>query len=91
MSSILFLCSGSCSFVLPKNYNFKYIDLQKGCYFGLIDIIGSVFKLGQKEDLDEWIKYKDQLVRLFTCMASTDCHIYGFKINNLQKMRYEYL
>lgn len=83
MSSILFLCSGSCAFVLPKNHNFKYIEIHKGCYFGLIDIIGSVFKLGQKEDLDEWMKYRSNLVRLFTCIAQTNCHIYSLNIGEL--------
>lgn len=83
MSSVLFLCSGSCALVLPKNHNFNYIELQKGCYFGLIDIIGCVFKLGHEEDLDEWLKYKSNLVRLFTCMAQTDCHIYSLNLTDL--------
>ena len=47
--------------------------------------------LNQKEDIDEWMKYRNNLVRLFTCIAETDCHIYSLNIHELQKMRHEYL
>ena len=39
-----FLKGGSCGFVLPKYMNMKYINIKPGAYFGLIDIIGSIFQ-----------------------------------------------
>jgi len=43
INCMYFLKGGSCGFVLPKHKNIKYIDVQIGGYFGLIDIVGSVF------------------------------------------------
>ena len=55
---------GDCGFVLPKFNNTKYITINNGNYFGVIDIIGSLL---QSENgyakLNEWVKYKDLIKR----------------------------
>lgn len=38
-----FLKEGSCGFVLPKHRNIKYINIDVGQHFGIIDIVGSMF------------------------------------------------
>jgi hypothetical protein len=68
--SIYFLKQGDCGFVLPKHDNVKYIQIETGQNFGIIDIIGSILqnKDGYKL-LKEWIKHKDKMKRQFTVMA----------------------
>jgi hypothetical protein len=41
ISSIYFLKRGSCGFVLPEFSNIKYIDIDLGATFGIIDIVGN--------------------------------------------------
>jgi CRP-like cAMP-binding protein len=41
VSSICFVVSGNASFVLPSFENARYIDINVGSVFGIIDIIGS--------------------------------------------------
>ena len=42
VSCIYFLKQGSCGNVLPRHSNIKYIDMNTGSCFGVIDIIGSM-------------------------------------------------
>ena len=37
-----FMKDGNCGLVLPRHSNIKYIDIQSGNYFGIIDIVGSM-------------------------------------------------
>ena len=38
---VFFLKRGSCGFVLPRYSNIKYIDVDVGATFGLVEIIGN--------------------------------------------------
>ena len=40
---MFFMREGNCGFVLPQNQNLKYIDIPKGTYFGLTDLVAGVF------------------------------------------------
>lgn len=42
VNSLYFLKDGECGFVLPKYQNLKYIDIQLGYSFGLIDIVATI-------------------------------------------------
>jgi hypothetical protein len=42
VSCIYFLKHGSCGFVLPRHSNIKYININTGATFGIVDIIGSM-------------------------------------------------
>lgn len=41
VNEIFFLVSGKASFVLPRFNNLKYININVGSHFGMIDIVGS--------------------------------------------------
>jgi hypothetical protein len=49
INCIYFLKKGSCGFVLPKHLNIKYIDINLGYTFGVVDIIGSILRLEDEE------------------------------------------
>ena len=57
-----FLKSGECGFVLPKHSNLKYIEISEGSYFGIIDIVGSLLKLGIS-DVYEFTQSRSSLKR----------------------------
>ena len=42
INCIYFLKYGSCGFVLPRYSNIKYINVNKGATFGIVDIIGNM-------------------------------------------------
>jgi len=42
VGGMYFLKEGSCGFVLPKHNNVKYINVDIGQYFGIMDIVCSV-------------------------------------------------
>lgn len=92
VTQIYFLKNGDCGFVLPKFNNSRYISINNGNYFGVIDIIGSLL---QSENgyakLNEWVKYKDLIKRQFTIMATTQCELLTFSIADINKMKQEFL
>lgn len=63
-----FLRQGTCGFVLSPRYNnIKYVDFNRGCVFGVVDILGSLLNFEDNMDLEycfsNWIVYKDRLKR----------------------------
>lgn len=65
---IYFLLEGDAGFVLSASMrNFKFIDINKGCHFGIIDVIGSLLALDQGHDLEycinNWMSYSERLYR----------------------------
>lgn len=62
VNCIFFLKKGSCGFVLPKHKNAKYVDINLGNTFGIVDIIGSTLR-HEEIDPDQWFIRKDLLKR----------------------------
>ena len=62
---IYFMKGGECGFVLPRYSNIKYIDIEQGKYFGLIDILGSMLA-NDTTDFAVGFQQKDLLKRQFT-------------------------
>ena len=89
VSNIYFLTRGKAGFVLPKYKNTSYIDIIQGSYFGIIDIVGSI--LQTKHDLDNWIAHKDILQRQFTVMALKESEVMCLSIQDLNRMKQEFL
>mmetsp|Transcript_36132 Transcript_36132/g.55484 ORF Transcript_36132/g.55484 Transcript_36132/m.55484 type:complete len:216 (+) Transcript_36132:708-1355(+) len=89
ITCMYFLKGGNCGFVLPKHRNIKYIDIHVGGYFGLIDIVGSIFS--RDIQFNDWIQYKDILRRQFSVMSQTNCDLLMLPIHDLNKMRWEFL
>ena len=71
ITSIYFMKGGSCGFVLPKHNNFKYININPGMHFGIIDIIASLLEndMVYADVIDDWITRKTLLKRQFTIIA----------------------
>ena len=65
---IFFLTKGVANYVLPKHSNQKYVTITEGESFGVVDIIGSVYKQ-QKLDINNWFNRKDLMKRQFSIMS----------------------
>jgi len=74
IGNIYFMQAGSCGFVLSQYNNLKYVDIDAGMHFGLIDIISSLieYDLQISEIIDNWISRNDILKRQFTVVADED-------------------
>ena len=68
--AIYFLKNGSAGFVLSQKYNnLKFVDFPEGCFFGIVDIIGSVLgdvcEIRNNEAdvaaIEDWMSFKDRL------------------------------
>ena len=66
--------NGSCGFVLPQYHNLKYVDIDIGMHFGIIDIISSLIERDMKieEIIEDWYTRKDLLKRNFTVVTDSD-------------------
>lgn len=64
VESLFFNTNGSLGYVLPRFNSVKYIDLPKGTYFGIIDIIHNIIK--NNLDINDWISRKEKIKRHFT-------------------------
>lgn len=60
--------SGSLGYVLPKYSNCKYINIDKGSHFGLVDIVFSSLK-DESFDIGNFLYHKDKMKRKFTVMG----------------------
>lgn len=60
---IYFLMRGSCGFVLPKHGNVKYLNINVGYQFGIIDIVGSMFLMDFKRDQEDLMSHKMKMYR----------------------------
>lgn len=90
IAGIYFLMQGSCGFVLPKHKNAKYITIKPGSQFGIIDIVGCILQLEHDEQEDVLDK-KSLLRRQFTVMSDTGSEQLMLSINDLNRMRNEFL
>jgi hypothetical protein len=54
--------------VLPKHNNFRYVNIQQGNHFGLVDILGSIYR-NEDVTLEDWFFRKDKMKRHFTMMS----------------------
>jgi len=72
ITNIFFMNKGTAHFVLPIFNNQKYISVDDGDHFGLIDIIGSQFEIENDNNLDNWYNNRHELRRHFTIQTSTD-------------------
>ena len=93
ITSIYFKQSGSCGFVLPKHNNLKYINIDDGMHFGIIDIIASLLEneMVLAEVIDDWITRKEILKRQFTVMADKETSLLTLSVQNLDRMKFEFL
>ena len=83
---------GSCGFVLPKHENIKYINIDLGTHFGVIDIVGTLLKGNQDnhEDLSAALDSKKKIIRQFTVMAEKESEILMLHLKDLNRMKLEF-
>ena len=67
-----FMAEGKASFVLPIFNHKPYYEIEKGSEFGHLDIFG---RRNLQESLLSSKKQKNDLLRLFTCQATTSCEL----------------
>ena len=84
---------GNCGFVLPKHGMFKYIDIDIGMHFGVIDIIASLLSDDEclSELLENWITKKEKLKRHFTVVSVEQSDLLSLSIEGLSKMKFDFL
>ena len=58
-----FLKEGSTGFVLPKHKNTKYIDINQGNYFGVIDIVGCILQNQDNFNDEQLFKSNERFTR----------------------------
>ena len=73
--------------ILPKYGYAKYINFNEGAYFGVIDIIGSIQKLGF--DINEWYDNKNLLKRSFTVMAFMQTQLLCMSLRDFNRLKQE--
>ena len=74
--------------ILPKYGYAKYINFNEGAYFGVIDIIGSIQKLGF--DINEWYDNKNLLKRSFTVMAFMQTQLLCMSLRDFNRLKQEF-
>ena len=89
MSDIQFLISGQAAFVLPSFRNSRYIQINTGDHYGVIDIIGSI---SQTEDFEiyNWYDQRSNIKRQFTYMADNDSEVLTLSLEHLNQMQIEF-
>ena len=74
--------------VLPKYGYARYINFNEGAYFGVVDIVGSIQKLGV--DIDDWYDHKNVLKRSFTVMAFLQTQLLCMSLENFNRLKQEF-
>jgi len=75
--------------VLPKHSNIKYINVNKGNHFGLVDILGSIFK-NEDIDLEDWFLRKEKMKRHFTLMSDLRAEMLVLSIQDIHRLQVEF-
>lgn len=93
---IYFLLNGDAGFVLSASLrSFKYIDVNHGCHFGIIDVIGSLLDLEKTADLkycfNNWNNYVDRLHRQFTVSTISGAEMLTLPIEEVWNLRTEFI
>lgn len=58
ISCIYFLKCGVAGYVIPRHRNLIYVNLNKGKYFGVSCIVGSLMEKEGGFEIDNWIEQK---------------------------------
>jgi len=84
--------SGSCGFVLSQYNNIKYVNIDPGMHFGIIDIISCLIEKDMKIDeiIEDWIARKDILKRQFTVRTDEETQLMTLSIKSLNSMKFEF-
>jgi len=86
---------GSCGFALPKHQNLKYININIGMHFGIIDIVASLREnekiTSVSEIVENWMSRKEKLKRHFTIVADDETHLLTLSTENLNRMKFDFL
>ena len=74
---MFFLSEGACYFQLSSNlFNFKFVKINKGYYFGNIDIVGSIYSLSDEYEEgffeEEWMEDVERLTRQFNVFTGAE-------------------
>lgn len=76
--------------VLPRYCNAKYVNFNEGSYFGIIDIIGSMIKLDNSDDIEDWFNHKFDLTREFTVMAENYTQLLSLSLQDFNRLHIEF-
>lgn len=88
--NIYFMQKGECGYVIPKFNNTQFISINCGNEFGMEDIAGCLF-INEWLDENDWISSKDKLKRQFTIMAEDTSTLLTLSVNDINRMRLEFL
>lgn len=89
IENICFVINGKAAFVLPSYRNSRYITINPGDHFGVIDILGSVSQ-HDEIDLNNWYDKKSLLKRQFTIQAVEDTECLILSLQNYYQMQKEF-
>ena len=84
------MIQGYAAFVHPSFRNTRYISIENGDHFGILDIVGTVSQ-NESIELYEWYSKKHLIKRQFTIQAIIDCEVMTLNIDNLNLMQQEFI
>lgn len=88
-TTISFLNKGDVGFVLPKYNNVKYINVDEGAHFGIIDIMCSIIHCTNVK-MDNWIEHKGEIRRFTTIMAMKESTLLTMEMAVLFRLKQEF-
>lgn len=94
MTCIYFYRKGKAGYVLPRQNNMTYVELNRGYHFGVSCIAGSFIDRSDwsmDNIIDRWIiTYRDSLRHQFTVQCQDQCEMLTLSISDLIMMRNEF-
>ena len=88
VTNVFFLIKGYASFVLQTYQNCKYINIDIGDHFGIIDIVGSCQINGY--DYNEWYFRRNSILRQFNIFAVCPVEVLTLVIADFNRMKTEF-
>jgi len=85
INNMYFIEKGSSAFVLPRYQNAAYIVVERGDYFGVIDLVPMREKDGKYKKVEG-----NHLKRIFTVQAEGETDLLALKITDMEKIRFEF-
>ena len=74
--------------VSPSIHLHQFIKIEEGDLFGIIDLVGSLFKIDKR--IDKWFESKDSLRRIMSCLAISEAETMTLSLEDLYKMEQEW-
>lgn len=87
---VYFLVKGTAAYVLPRYNNKIYLMMEAGEHFGHVDIAVEQDMLALEVRFNSRSLKSRNMVRRFTVQAIENCDMFIFRIDDLEKLKFEF-